>query len=127
VERAFSASSAVAAVTGTAYVQMDRLTWLALAASVPVGLLSCALLVINNLRDIPSDAVAGKRTLAVLIGDHRTRVLYGGCLLIPFGMLGVVPFAPPLPLPAPAQPPPPAPPPPARRARPERPAPRRAL
>ncbi len=86
----------VAAVAGTAYVQMGRLTWLALAASVPVGLLSCALLVINNLRDIPSDAMAGKRTLAVLIGDHRTRVLYGGCLLIPFGMLVVIAFARPL-------------------------------
>jgi 1,4-dihydroxy-2-naphthoate octaprenyltransferase len=86
----------VAAVAGTAYVQMDRLTWLALAASVPVGLLSCALLVINNLRDIPSDAATGKRTLAVLIGDHRTRVLYGGCLLLPFGMLAVIAFARPL-------------------------------
>src|SRR6266705_6181444 len=86
----------VGAVVGTAYVQMDRLTWLALAASVPVGLLSCALLVINNLRDIPSDAATGKRTLAVLIGDHRTRVLYGGCLLIPFGMLVAIAFARPL-------------------------------
>jgi 1,4-dihydroxy-2-naphthoate octaprenyltransferase len=75
---------------------MDRLTWLALAASVPVGLLSCALLVINNLRDIPSDTAAGKHTLAVLIGDHRTRVLYGGCLLLPFGMLAVIAFARPL-------------------------------
>jgi 1,4-dihydroxy-2-naphthoate octaprenyltransferase len=86
----------VAAVAGTAYVQMDRLTWLALAASVPVGLLSCALLVVNNLRDIPSDAVAGKRTLAVLIGDHRTRVLYAGCLLIAFGMVLVIAVARPL-------------------------------
>ncbi len=86
----------VAAVTGTAYVQMGRVTWLALAASVPVGLLSCALLVINNLRDIPSDAVAGKRTLAVLIGDQRTRVLYASCTLIPFGMLVVIAFARPL-------------------------------
>ena len=86
----------VAAVAGTAYVQMGRLTWLALAASVPVGLLSCALLVINNLRDIPSDEVAGKRTLAVVIGDHRTRVLYGSCLLVPFGMLVVIALARPL-------------------------------
>jgi 1,4-dihydroxy-2-naphthoate octaprenyltransferase len=75
---------------------MDRLTWLALAASVPVGLLSCALLVVNNLRDIPSDAVAGKRTLAVLIGDHRTRVLYAGCVLIAFGMVLVMAVARPL-------------------------------
>ena len=86
----------VAAVAGTAYVQMDRLTWLALAASVPVGLLSCALLVVNNLRDIPSDTIAGKRTLAVLIGDQRTRVLYAGCTLIPFGMVVVIAVARPL-------------------------------
>jgi 1,4-dihydroxy-2-naphthoate octaprenyltransferase len=83
----------VAAVVGTAYVQMDRVTWLAVAASVPVGLLACALLVINNLRDIPSDTVAGKRTLAVVIGDQRTRLLYTCCALIPFGMLAVLAFA----------------------------------
>jgi 1,4-dihydroxy-2-naphthoate octaprenyltransferase len=47
-------------------------------------LLACALLVINNLRDIPSDTVAGKRTLAVILGDERTRMLYTGCTLIPF-------------------------------------------
>jgi 1,4-dihydroxy-2-naphthoate octaprenyltransferase len=86
----------VAAVTGTAYVQMGRVAWLALAASVPVGLLSCALLVVNNLRDIPSDAVAGKRTLAVLIGDQRTRALYAGCTLIPFATVVVIAFARPL-------------------------------
>ncbi len=74
----------VAAVVGTAYVQAGRLTWLEFAAAVPVGLLACALLVINNLRDIPSDAAAGKRTLAVMIGDTRTRLLYAGCALVPF-------------------------------------------
>ena len=45
-------------------------------ASVPVGFLATALLVVNNLRDIPTDAVAGKRTLAVRMGDGPTRVLY---------------------------------------------------
>jgi 1,4-dihydroxy-2-naphthoate octaprenyltransferase len=75
----------VAAVVGTAYVQVGRLTWLEFVASVPVGLLACALLVINNLRDIPSDAAAGKRTLAVIIGDARTRLLYAVCALLPFG------------------------------------------
>jgi len=76
----------VAAVAGTAYVQMGSLPWLALAASVPAGLLACALLMVNNLRDIASDAVAGKRTLAVLLGDHRTRLLYAACLLVPFAV-----------------------------------------
>ena len=47
-------------MTGTAYVQMDRVAWLPLAAAVPVGLLACALLVINNLRDIPTDAATGQ-------------------------------------------------------------------
>jgi 1,4-dihydroxy-2-naphthoate octaprenyltransferase len=80
----------VFAVTGTAYVQLGRLPWLALAASVPVGLLACALLVVNNLRDIGSDATAGKRTLAVVLGEHRTRLLYAACALVPFGAAAVI-------------------------------------
>ena len=76
----------VGAVMGTAYVQMERLTWLAAAASVPVGLLACALLVINNLRDIPTDEVTGKRTLAVVLGYQRTRVLYTLCVAVPFAV-----------------------------------------
>jgi 1,4-dihydroxy-2-naphthoate polyprenyltransferase len=74
----------VVAVTGTAYVQMDRLSWLGLAASVPAGLLACALLMVNNLRDIRSDTQAGKRTLAVRLGDARSRIAYVGTLLVPF-------------------------------------------
>jgi 1,4-dihydroxy-2-naphthoate polyprenyltransferase len=85
----------LAAVVGTAYVQVGRLTWLEFVASVPVGLLACALLVINNLRDIPSDRAAGKRTLAVIIGDSRTRLLYAACALIPFGTaLAIAPARP---------------------------------
>src|SRR6185437_6800214 len=72
------------AVLGTAYVQMERLSWLALAAAVPVGLIACALLVINNLRDIPTDEASGKRTLAVVIGDRRTRALYSQCIVLPY-------------------------------------------
>jgi 1,4-dihydroxy-2-naphthoate octaprenyltransferase len=68
------------AVVGTAYVQTERITATAVVAAVPVGLLACALLVVNNLRDIPSDTDAGKRTLAVRLGDTRTRTLYAGCL-----------------------------------------------
>jgi len=74
----------LAAVAGTAYVQMRSLAWLAVAAAVPIGLLACALLVINNLRDIPTDEQSGKRTLAVVLGDRRTRALYVGCILISF-------------------------------------------
>jgi 1,4-dihydroxy-2-naphthoate polyprenyltransferase len=76
----------LAAVAGTAYVQMRRLAWLPLAAAVPIGLLACALLVINNLRDIPTDSQSGKRTLAVVLGDRDTRGLYVGCALVPFGV-----------------------------------------
>lgn len=74
----------VAAVAGTALVQMQSLSWLGLAASVPAGLLSCALLMINNLRDIPSDTVSGKKTLAVRLGDSRARAAYTGLLVVPF-------------------------------------------
>jgi 1,4-dihydroxy-2-naphthoate octaprenyltransferase len=73
------------ATAGTAYVQLGRLTALAVAAAVPVGLLAVALLVVNNLRDIPTDALAGKRTLAVRVGAPATRLLYVACLLVPYG------------------------------------------
>jgi 1,4-dihydroxy-2-naphthoate polyprenyltransferase len=74
----------LAAVAGTAYVQMRSLAWLPVAAAVPIGLLACALLVINNLRDIPTDSETGKRTLAVVLGDRHTRALYVGCIVLPF-------------------------------------------
>ena len=80
----------VAAVAGTAYVQMGRLSWLGLAASVPAGLPSCALLMINNLRDITSDASSGKRTLAVRVGDARARVTYLVFLLAPFALAALI-------------------------------------
>jgi 1,4-dihydroxy-2-naphthoate polyprenyltransferase len=82
----------VAAVAGTAFVQMGRLSWLGLAASVPAGLLSCALLMINNLRDITSDASSGKRTLAVRVGDARARVTYLVFLLAPFALAALIGF-----------------------------------
>jgi 1,4-dihydroxy-2-naphthoate octaprenyltransferase len=76
----------LAAVAGTAYVQMSALSWLGLIAAIPAGLLSCALLMINNLRDIGSDADVGKRTLAVVLGDARSRAAYVTCLLVPFAV-----------------------------------------
>jgi 1,4-dihydroxy-2-naphthoate octaprenyltransferase len=72
------------ATAGTAYVQMERLTALAGLASVPVGLFAVALLVVNNLRDIPGDTRSGKRTLAVRVGAPATRRLFVACLLVPF-------------------------------------------
>jgi 1,4-dihydroxy-2-naphthoate octaprenyltransferase len=82
----------VAAVAGTAYVQMGRLSWLGLAASIPAGLLSCALLMVNNLRDIRSDGESGKRTLAVRIGDARSRSVYLLFLLVPFALAALIAF-----------------------------------
>jgi len=86
----------VVAVAGTAYVQMKEFSWLGLAASVPAGLLACALLMVNNLRDIRTDTVAGKRTLAVMLGDARSRVAYVLTLLVPFGVAALLAFFRPL-------------------------------
>ncbi len=86
----------LAAVAGTAYVQMATLSWLGLIAALPAGLLSCALLMINNLRDIGSDTDVGKRTLAVRLGDLRSRTVYVACLLVPFVIAVVVTPARPL-------------------------------
>ncbi len=68
------------AVVGTAYVQTESLTAGAWLAGAGVGALACAILVANNLRDIPSDTAVGKRTLAVVIGDPASRILYGALL-----------------------------------------------
>lgn len=74
----------VVATAGTTYVLAERLTGLSLAASVPVGALACALLVVNNLRDIPTDRVAGKKTLAVRLGDPMTRRMYLAIIVVAF-------------------------------------------
>lgn len=68
------------AVCGTTYVQLHAVPALAVAVAAAMGFLACAILVINNLRDIPNDAAAGKRTLAVRIGDRASRSLYVGLL-----------------------------------------------
>ncbi len=75
------------AVVGTAYVQIGDITALSVAAGVGVGALACAILVANNLRDIPTDTDSGKRTLAVLLGDTRTRHFFTLLLLIALGCL----------------------------------------
>lgn len=78
------------ATVGTTYVVLQRLPaatwWLGAGA----GALACSLLVINNLRDIPTDRAVGKRTLAVRLGDARTRRLYVGLVVVAFMMVVVV-------------------------------------
>jgi 1,4-dihydroxy-2-naphthoate octaprenyltransferase len=66
------------AVVGTTFVQVERVTWPSVVAGVVVGALACAILVANNLRDVHTDLEAGKRTLAVRLGERRTRQLYSG-------------------------------------------------
>ena len=79
------------AVIGTTYVQTESFELLALYGAVGIGALACAILVVNNLRDIPTDTVAGKRTLAVVLGDERTRYLYA--LLVGAAAVSVVAVA----------------------------------
>jgi len=78
------------ATMGTAYVQTERWSWLALVAACGVGALAVALLVVNNLRDIPTDAAVGKLTLAVRLGDRGTRILYVALLASALGVVVVV-------------------------------------
>lgn len=80
------------AVLGTEFVLADRIDWVGLGAAVAVGSISTAVLVVNNLRDIPSDTESGKITLAVRLGDKRTRLLFGILLCVPLAvsiLLGV--------------------------------------
>ena len=83
-------------VMGTAYVQTLELTWGAFIASIGVGALACSILITNNLRDIPGDTEHGKRTIAVMIGDQRTRTLYAFSIISAFAVPAVlvIPFGP---------------------------------
>ena len=67
------------ATVGSAYVQLERVPGAAWWGSLVVGLLACAILLANNLRDIPTDTVTGKRTLAVRVGAPTTRRLFVAC------------------------------------------------
>lgn len=74
----------VMATVGTAFVQAETVSSAAWWSSAAMGFLAVAILVANNLRDIATDAPAGKRTLAVRLGDRRTRLLYRACLVAAF-------------------------------------------
>src|SRR3954452_9016188 len=72
------------AVTGSYYAQVERLEWEAFALAVPVGLVAAAILAVNNIRDAPTDARVGKRTLAVRLGRSRARDFYAAEIYIAF-------------------------------------------
>jgi 1,4-dihydroxy-2-naphthoate polyprenyltransferase len=78
------------AVVGTTYVQTGTLPGLAFAVAVPIGLLIVAILVVNNLRDLEGDAVVGKRTLAVVLGDRTTRLAFAGLFVVAFAVIAAV-------------------------------------
>jgi 1,4-dihydroxy-2-naphthoate octaprenyltransferase len=72
----------VIATVGSFYVQTETITRLSFIVSIPMGVLSCAILAINNLRDRPKDQLAGKLTVAVRIGDIKARYMYVSLLVI---------------------------------------------
>ena len=75
------------ATVGSTYVAVEKVTGLSIAMGCAAGSVACALLVVNNLRDIPTDTLAGKRTLAVRIGDARTRWLYVALIAAAFALV----------------------------------------
>lgn len=77
------------ATAGSAYVQAETIPAAAWWSGVAMGLLAVAILVANNLRDIPTDAAVGKRTLAVRFGDRRTRLLYRACVVGAFATVAL--------------------------------------
>ena len=78
------------AVVGTTFAQTRSLEGLAFAAAVPIGLLIVALLVVNNLRDVHGDAAVSKRTLAVLLGEQRTRLFFTGLVVVAFVLVALI-------------------------------------
>jgi 1,4-dihydroxy-2-naphthoate octaprenyltransferase len=81
------------ATLGTLYTQAKELSWIGLAGAVGVGAIASAILVANNLRDIPTDEVSGKRTLAVRLGDRGTRLLYAALVVVSLAMVVLVAFS----------------------------------
>ena len=71
----------VVATVGSNYVQSGEINSQAVLLSIPIGALACAILVMNNLRDLPLDKLDNKKTMAVRIGDQKTRYFYVGLLI----------------------------------------------
>jgi len=78
------------ATVGTTYVQAGEVTTASVLAGLGCGTLACAVLVANNLRDLPTDAAVGKRTLAVRLGSGRTRHLYTVLMALPYAVVGLL-------------------------------------
>lgn len=78
------------ATVGTTYATLERIPWESWALGCAAGFLACALLVTNNLRDIPGDSLVGKRTLAVRLGDRPTRSLFFALVGATFVVIAVV-------------------------------------
>src|SRR5919198_1207452 len=81
------------ATTGTAYVQLERVSALAVAASLPVGLAAVAILLANNIPDLDIDRAAGKRTLVVRLGRDRSRALFVATLAAVFVLVALIGLA----------------------------------
>ena len=77
------------ATCGSAYVMVETVPAAAWWGGVVMGLLAVAVLVANNLRDIPTDEASGKRTLAVRLGDRGTRRLYRACMVTAFATIAL--------------------------------------
>jgi 1,4-dihydroxy-2-naphthoate polyprenyltransferase len=77
----------VVATAGTMFAQVDAVSVEGWVASAAAGFFACAVLEVNNIRDIPQDRAAGKRTLAVRIGDRPARILFAVLVLLPFALL----------------------------------------
>jgi 1,4-dihydroxy-2-naphthoate octaprenyltransferase len=70
------------ATMGSYYAQTEKLTILSFIVAIPMGALACAILAVNNIRDRPQDELAGKRTLAVRLGDANARRLFVSLLVL---------------------------------------------
>lgn len=81
------------ATCGSTYAAVEKITGLSVVMGCAAGAIICALLVVNNLRDIPTDTVAGKRTLAVRLGDARTRWFYTTLVVATFVLVVVAAIA----------------------------------